>query len=164
MRRVFSLNALVLVLFLVGCTTTTWYKNGVTPTQGRNDIASCAGDAGIKPVDSFSVKTFTDRKIWVYIPVFSEIDYDEYKKCMKGKGYRLGKKGSGKSAAVRPAQPRTGRISRTARSHSLPHPFRIISSADHRRSGDPGGQLGMGGQTLDLDGRHRPVIAGMLLP
>ncbi len=80
-----------LIVFLTGCTTTTWRKKGVSPQSGRNDIVNCAGDVGIKPVEGFSARTFEDRKIWVYVPGFSSIDYDEFEKCMKRKGYKLSK-------------------------------------------------------------------------
>ena len=92
MRKIpaFFVGAALIVL-LTGCATMTWRKKGVSPQSGRTDIVDCSGDVGIKPVESFSIRTFEDRKIWVYVPGFSDIDYDEFKKCMKRKGYKLGR-------------------------------------------------------------------------
>ena len=85
---VFFVGAALTVL-LTGCTTTTWRKAGVSPQAGRDDIVNCAGDVGTKPFDSFSVRTFEEKKVWVFVPVLSGIDYDEFKKCMNAKGYKL---------------------------------------------------------------------------
>lgn len=90
MRKVSTfLGLFVMLVFLTGCVTMTWYKKGVSPKSGRRTIMRCAAVSGIEPVDSFSTETFPDWRIWVFIPGFSEIDFNVYKNCMRSKGFKL---------------------------------------------------------------------------
>ncbi|MBT3435463.1 MAG: hypothetical protein HOC91_11165 [Nitrospinaceae bacterium] len=90
MRKVSTfLGLFVVLVFLTGCATMTWYKKGVTAKSGRKAIMRCAADSGIPSVNSFSTETFPDWDIWVFIPGFSDIDFNVYKDCMRSKGFKL---------------------------------------------------------------------------
>lgn len=75
----------MLLGFLVGCSTTTWTKVGVTYDQGRKDDAACRKQAGVIAHNPAS----EEKPLLSSILDISSANRDKYNDCMKGKGYAM---------------------------------------------------------------------------
>ncbi len=87
MRKIPGLfGSLAILALLAGCTSTVWLKSNVSVKQANADLSSCTDVSGF-----LYIQASADKKINGSVLRGSDLEREDFDKCMMGKGYKMEK-------------------------------------------------------------------------